>query len=203
MIRRFMSVAMMFAAMVFAFQPALAKPPQNVRSGSKTSVNRPAPKASPAKAQNRNVSANNNRSNTNYNQSNNNNNRPNNNNNRNPNYKKGGNNNIGNTVVVAPNRPPPPRGGNYYGGGGSYYGNNDNWDNDDNDFAEFVGKTIAVTAGAAIVGSILTDKPSNKDGSECEQTISNGQVYMNCNGTWFQPVQSGSNVNYQTVNPPR
>lgn len=195
MLRRFMSAAMMFAAMVFAFQPALAKPPQNVRSGSKTSVNRPAPKPNkqPAKAGNR--SANYNKPNTA--------NRSNNKSNRNPNYHGGGHNNIGNTVVVAPNRPPPPRGGNYYGGGGYYYGDRDDWDDDDNDFAEFVGKTIAVTAGAAIVGSILTDKPTNNDGSECQQTISNGQVYMNCNGTWFQPVQMGSDVNYQAVNPPR
>lgn len=198
MIRRFMSAALMFAAMVFAFQPALAKP-QNVRSGSKSSVSRPAPKAQNRAASGGNRSGSYNKPNKN--------NRPGGNNNRpggNTNVKRGGHNNIGNTVVVAPNRrpPPPPRGGSYHGGGGYYYGDRDDWD-DDNDFGEFVGKTIAVTAGVAIVGSILTDKPSNKDGSDCQQTISNGQVYMNCNGTWFQPVQMGNDVNYQTVNPPR
>lgn len=199
MIRGFLSTVMLMAAMMFAFEPVLAKP-QNVRSGSKSSVNRAAPKAKPAnmskgkgggghnatKAGNR-PSANN---------------RANNNNNRNTNVR-GGNNNIGNTVVVAPGRrppPPPPRG---YGGGGYYYGDNDNWDNDDNDFLEFVGKAAVVTAGVAVVGTILKDEPKNSDGSECQQTISNGTPYMNCNGTWYQPVQMGNDVNYQTVNAPR
>jgi hypothetical protein len=99
-----------------------------------------------------------------------------------------------NTVVVA-----PPRGGynnGYYGGG--YYNDSGS------DFGEFVGKAAVVTAGAAIVGSILKDKPTKAaDGSDCQQTIQNGVPYVNCNGTWYQAVQTGTSTGYQQVQPPR
>ena len=109
----------------------------------------------------------------------------------------------GNTVVVGGNG---GRGGynNGYNHGynNGYYNNNGHWENNDNDFLEFVGKTAAVTAGvsvvAAVIGSTVKDKPS-----DCQQSMSNGQVYMNCNGTWYQPVMSGGQQQYQVVAPPR
>nr|WP_310525115.1 DUF6515 family protein [Polymorphobacter sp.] len=105
--------------------------------------------------------------------------------------RNGYNNGRGNTVVVAPGR----------GGGYNNNYNNGHWDNDDNDFLEFVGKTAAITAGvsvvAAVVGSSTNDKPD-----DCQQSVSNGQVYMNCNGTWYQPMQNGSQTQYTVVNPP-
>lgn len=116
---------------------------------------------------------------------------------------RGGGNNIGNTVVVAPNR---GGGGNYnngrYNNNGNYNNNNGHWEDDDNDFLEFVGKTAAITAGvsivAAVIGSTTNTKPDN-----CQQSVSNGQVYMNCNGTWYQPMQNGSQTQYTVVTPPR
>ena len=112
----------------------------------------------------------------------------------------------GNTVMVNNGRPmdqrrygpPPPgyRSGGYYYGGGYYY------DDNDNEFLEFVGKTAAVTAGAAIVGSILTSKPTDSSGGDCKEQMSGGQVYLYCNGKYYQPVQTGSGTGYQVVNPP-
>jgi hypothetical protein len=105
---------------------------------------------------------------------------------------KRGNNNVvaGNTVVVGGQ---PGRG--YYDNG-SYRGRPD-WDDDDNDFLEFVGKTAAVTAGvsivAAVIGDVSKDKPDN-----CEPINVGGQPYLNCNGVAYQQVQSG----YQVVAPP-
>jgi hypothetical protein len=93
---------------------------------------------------------------------------------------------------------PPPgyRPGGYYYGGGYYY------DDNDNEFLEFVGKTAAVTAGAAIVGSILTSKPTDSSGGECKEQMSGGQVYLYCNGKYYQPVQTSSGTGYQVVNAP-
>lgn len=112
----------------------------------------------------------------------------------------------GNTVVVNNGRPmdqrrygaPPPgyRPGGYYYGGGYYY------DDNDNEFLEFVGKTAAVTAGAAIVGSILTSKPTDSNGGDCKEQMSGGQVYLYCNGKYYQPVQTGGGTAYQVVNAP-
>jgi len=86
---------------------------------------------------------------------------------------------------------PPPgyRSGGYYYGGNYYY--------DDNDGLGFLGKVAVASTAALVVGAILKDKPDN-----CEQSIHSGQVYMYCNGTWYQPVQSGSNTNYVVVNKP-
>jgi hypothetical protein len=110
-------------------------------------------------------------------------------------------------VVVNNGRPmdqrrygaPPPgyRSGGYYYGGGYYYD-----DRNDNEFLEFVGKAAVVTAGAAIVGSIVTDKPTQSNGSDCQEQMSGGQVYLYCNGKYYQPVQTGSGTGYQVVNPP-
>lgn len=150
----------------------------------------------------------------NYNKANAGNNRPNNNRPGNkPN--RGGNNvtvNNTNNVNVSGNNRAPNRNGNYNNGynnsgyynNGRYYNNNNNgnWDNDDNDFLEFVGKTAAITAGvsvvAAVIGSTVNEKPSG-----CQETVSNGQVYMNCNGTWYQPMQAGGQTQYQVIAPPR
>ena len=115
----------------------------------------------------------------------------------------------GNTnVVVAGNG--NNRGGGNRGGGNrngynngynNNYNNNGHWDNNDNDFLEFVGKTAAITAGvsvvAAVIGSTTNDKPS-----DCQQSMSNGQVYMNCNGTWYQPVMNNGQQQYTVIAPP-
>jgi hypothetical protein len=105
----------------------------------------------------------------------------------------------GNTVVVAPGRP-----SNGYYDNGRYYEPRD-WDDDDDDFLEFVGKTAAVTAGvgavSAIIGSVVQDKPS--DG--CQETVSGGQTYLNCNGTWYaaMPPSGAGQPQYQVIAPPQ
>lgn len=126
-----------------------------------------------------------------------NNNRPNNNrpNNNRPGNRPGGNVNAGNTVIVGqPNRGNPNWNNN---------NNNNNWNNNnDNSFLEFVGRTAAVTAGisvvAAVIGSVVNDRP---DG--CQETVSNGQVFLNCNGTWYQPVTNNGQQQYQVIAPPQ
>ena len=117
-------------------------------------------------------------------------------NNRPGNKPNRGNNVVaGNTVVVGGGG----RGG-YHNNG--HYNNNGHWDNDDNDFLEFVGKTAAITAGvsivSAVIGSTVNDKPD-----DCQQAMSNGQVYMNCNGTWYQPVMNNGQQQYTVIAPPR
>jgi hypothetical protein len=183
---RFDSVALVVAALVMAVAPVAANAAaQNKnlgasRSGAKSSVNRGGGGGG-------GIAANNNR--------------PGNKPNRNGNKVV-----TGNTVVVSGQ---PNRGGynnnynnGYYSNGRYYNGSNGNWDNDDDDFLEFVGKTAAVTAGvsvvAAVIGSTTKEKPS-----DCQQTVSNGQVYMNCNGTWYQPIQSGGQTQYQVIAPPQ
>jgi hypothetical protein len=109
-----------------------------------------------------------------------------------PNAKRGGNNVVaGNTVVVGGQ---PGRG--HYDNG--RYQGSPNWDDDDNDFLEFVGKTAAITAGVsvvtAVVGSVVKDKPS-----DCQPVVSGNQQYMLCNGTYYQTVSNG----YQVVAPPQ
>lgn len=73
---------------------------------------------------------------------------------------------------------------------------------DDDDGLGFAGKvavtTAAVAVTAAVVGSVTNTQPDN-----CQQVISNGTVYMYCNGTYYQPMYSGSNTSYMVVNPPR
>jgi hypothetical protein len=36
----------------------------------------------------------------------------------------------------------------------------------------------------------------------CQQTMSNGQPYVNCGGVWYQPIMSGAQPAYQQVPPP-
>jgi hypothetical protein len=86
---------------------------------------------------------------------------------------------------------PPPgyRSGGYYSGGHYYY--------DDDDGLGFVGKVAIASTAALVVGAILTDKP---DG--CQESIHYGQPYLYCNGTWYQPTQSGSNTTYVVVTKP-
>jgi hypothetical protein len=192
MIKQSKAIAMAVAAVMMALTPAVASAGPNhknlgaARGGAKSSVNRGGGGGG------------------NYNKGNMGNNRPGNKPNR------GGNNvtvNNTNNVNVSGNNRVPNRGGNYNNGGyysnGRYYnGNNGNWDNDDDDFLEFVGKTAAITAGvsvvSAVIGSTVNQKPSG-----CQETVSNGQVYMNCNGTWYQPMQSGGQTQYQVIAPPQ
>ena len=111
----------------------------------------------------------------------------------------GGGNNIGNTVVVAPGH----GGGNHNNGyNNNNYNGNNNWDNDDDDFLEFVGKTAAITAGVSVVAAVIGSQTNQKP-SGCQESVSNGQLYMYCNGNWYQPIQNGSSTSYQVVNPPR
>jgi hypothetical protein len=199
---RFDSIALAVAAVMMALAPvAVSAAPQNKnlgasRGGAKTSVNRGGGGGGNyAKPNGNKIAANNgnkNRANTN--------------NRTGTKPNRNGNNVVaGNTVVVGQ----PNRGGynnnynnGYYSNGRYYNGNNGNWDNNDDDFLEFVGKTAAVTAGvsvvAAVIGSTTKEKPS-----DCQQTVSNGQVYMNCNGTWYQPIQSGGQTQYQVIAPPQ
>jgi hypothetical protein len=58
--------------------------------------------------------------------------------------------------------------------------------------------TAAVATTAAVIGSVVNTVPS----SGCQQVISNGMVYQYCNGTYYQPMQSGSSTSYVVVNPP-
>ena len=73
---------------------------------------------------------------------------------------------------------------------------------DDDDGLGFAGKvavtTAAVAVTAAVVGSVTNTQPDN-----CQQVISYGTVYMYCNGTYYQPMYSGSNTSYMVVNAPR
>lgn len=63
-----------------------------------------------------------------------------------------------------------------------------------------VGAAVAVgIATGIVVGSIVaasTMPPS------CVTTIINGITYRQCGNTWYQPQQSGTQVNYIVVNPP-
>lgn len=111
--------------------------------------------------------------------------------------RKGKNNVVaGNTVVV--NK--PPAGGGYYDNG--RYNDRPDWDDDDNDFLEFVGKTAAVTAGvsvvSAVIGSVVNDKP---DG--CQPVVSGGVQYQLCDGVYYQAAPQAGPSAYQVVPPPQ
>jgi len=109
-----------------------------------------------------------------------------------------------NNVVVVNGNP-----GNGYYDNGRYYNNNnynnnyDRYDDDDDDFLEFVGKTAAITAGVSVVSAVIGDVVKDKPSDDCQQQIQNGQVYLLCNGTWYSPVQSGGQESYQVVAPPQ
>jgi hypothetical protein len=202
MIKHSKSIAMAVAAVMMAFAPVAAGAGPNnknlgaSRGGAKSSVNRGGGGGNYNKPNGGNFAKANNNNRPAYNNGAGKNNRPGNNN------KRGNNVVAGNTVVVGqPNRG-GYNGGGYYNNGRYYNNNNGNWDNNDNDFLEFVGKTAAITAGvsvvAAVIGSTTNEKPDN-----CQQSMSNGQVYMNCNGTWYQPVTSNGQQQYQVIAPPQ
>lgn len=117
-------------------------------------------------------------------------NRPGNDNNRNDNNRNVNNVNVNKNVNV--NVDNNNRHGHY--DNGRWY--------DDDDGLGFAGKvavtTAAVAVTAAVVGSVTNTQPDN-----CQQVISNGTVYMYCNGTYYQPMYSGSNTSYMVVNAPR
>ncbi len=106
--------------------------------------------------------------------------------------KGGRGNNVvaGNTVVVG-GQP-----GNGYYDNGRYHDRPD-WDDDDNEVLEFMGKTAAITAGVsivtAVIGSTVKDQPQG-----CQPVNAGGQQMLSCNGTYYQPVSNG----YQVVAPP-
>lgn len=113
-------------------------------------------------------------------------------------YKAGqasGNRNQRDVVVVNGGH-----GNGYYDNG--RYNDRPDWDDDDDDFLEFVGKTAAITAGvsavAAVIGSVSNDKPD-----DCQPVNSNGTSYLYCNGTYYQQVQQGGQPAYQVVAPPQ
>lgn len=94
--------------------------------------------------------------------------------------------------------------GRYYNNGyNNNYNNYDRYEDDDDDFLEFVGKTAAITAGVSIVSAVIGDIVQDKPSDDCQQQIQNGQVYLLCNGTWYTPVQSGGQEAYQVVSPPQ
>jgi hypothetical protein len=114
-----------------------------------------------------------------------------------PNSSKPKGNNVvaGNTVVVGR----PPAGNGYYDNGN--YNNRPDWDDDDNDFLEFVGKTAAITAGVsvvtAVIGSVANEKPEG-----CQPVVSGGVQYQLCDGVYYQQIQQGGQPAYQVVSPP-
>ena len=71
-----------------------------------------------------------------------------------------------------------------------------------------------MAVGAAVVGTVaVIDAVADDDDDgtttvvqqapdNCQQTISNGQPYVNCGGVWYQPVMSGAQTTYQEVPAP-
>ena len=57
--------------------------------------------------------------------------------------------------------------------------------------------TAAVITTAAVVGSIVYSQPSG-----CVNSMYGGYNYMNCSGTWYQPMANGSSTQYVVVNAP-
>lgn len=176
---------------LFTLAPAAADAaPQHPRAA-KSKAKAPA-SVNRSGASNRKATGGANRSNANRNNT-----RDRNNNNNRPGRDRPDNVVAGNTVVVAPGRP-----SNGYYDNGRYYESRD-WDDDDDDFLEFLGKTAAVTAGvsvvSAVIGSVVNDKPEG----DCDEVVSNGTTYLNCNGTWYSAVTPGSSqTQYQVVAPP-
>ncbi|QHE92491.1 hypothetical protein [Pandoraea fibrosis] len=58
----------------------------------------------------------------------------------------------------------------------------------------------AVTIGvsAAIIGSTVASIPPS-----CVSTVVNNVAYQHCGGTWYQPVYSGTTVQFVVVAAPR
>ncbi|MEN8214255.1 MAG: DUF6515 family protein [Pseudomonadota bacterium] len=70
---------------------------------------------------------------------------------------------------------------------GGYYGRN----------YHPVATAAAVTATAAVVGSIIYSLPSN-----CQTIVTNNVSYRQCGSTWYQPRYSGGSTSYVVVNSP-
>ncbi|HVK60110.1 MAG TPA: hypothetical protein VM432_01120 [Bdellovibrionales bacterium] len=56
--------------------------------------------------------------------------------------------------------------------------------------------TTAVVGAATIGAATMTSLPS-----ECVNSVVNGITYSNCNGVYYQPSYSGTDVVYVKVNP--
>lgn len=67
---------------------------------------------------------------------------------------------------------------------------------DDDDFHP-IAAAAAVTATAIVVGSIVSNIPSN-----CVPVSYNGLTYQQCGSTWYQPQYVGTQVQYIVINPP-
>ena len=73
------------------------------------------------------------------------------------------------------------------------------------------GAVLAGDEDACLVVDAVADDDDDDDGTttvvqqapeNCQQTISNGQPYVNCGGVWYQPVMSGAQTTYQQVAAP-
>jgi hypothetical protein len=58
--------------------------------------------------------------------------------------------------------------------------------------------TAAAVTTAAVMGSIVHSLPP-----ACTVTVVNGFTYQNCGGTWYQPQDVGTSVQYVVVTAPR
>lgn len=72
---------------------------------------------------------------------------------------------------------------------------NDGWDHHPVAAGMAIGTTAAVTS--AVVGSMIYSLPPS-----CTNRIYGGVTYSYCNGAWYQPQYSGSQVTYVVVNQP-
>jgi hypothetical protein len=72
-------------------------------------------------------------------------------------------------------------------GGGYGYGDGWGWG----------GYGVGVATGL-VIGAIVNDVPS----SGCSTVVQNGIQYQSCNGVLYQPVYSGTTVQYEVVQVP-
>ena len=63
--------------------------------------------------------------------------------------------------------------------------------------AAAVGITAAATATAVAVGSLVNTLPPS-----CSTVVVEGATYQNCDGTWYVPQYSGTQVEYMVVDSP-
>lgn len=72
-----------------------------------------------------------------------------------------------------------------------FHGRYDRWGH------PMAGAAIAATATAIAVGTMVTALPSG-----CSAVDVAGVAYQRCGPTYYQPIYSGANVQYEVVNPP-
>jgi len=72
----------------------------------------------------------------------------------------------------------------------------DDWDDDDH---HPVAAAMAISATAAVIGSIVNQPPANQN---CVPVGVNGVTYQQCGSTWYQPQYAGEQVQYVVVAPP-